>query len=33
MTEENDKIPNRADFVEKRETDWSTLYSFDGPLQ
>ena len=28
----NDKV-NRTDFVEKREIDHSTLYSFDGPFQ
>ena len=27
-----DKV-NRTDFVEKREIDHSTLYSFDGPFQ
>ena len=28
-----DKAPIRADYVEKREIDRSTLYSFDGPFQ
>ena len=28
-----DKAPTRADYVEKRETDRSTLYSFHGPFQ
>ena len=28
-----DKAPTRADYVEKREIDRSTLYSFDGPFQ
>ena len=28
-----DKSPTRADYVEKREIDLSTLYSFDGPFQ
>ena len=28
-----DKAPTRADFVEKRKIDRSTLYSFDGPFQ
>ena len=27
------KQPTRADYVEKREIDRSTLYSFDGPFQ
>ena len=27
------KVPNRADYVEKREIDRSTLYSFDGSFQ
>ena len=27
------KILTRTDYVEKRETDRSTLYSFDGPFQ
>ena len=31
--QDEDKIPTRADFVEKRETNRSTLYSFDGPFQ
>ena len=29
----NDKVPTRTDYVEKREIDRSTLYSFDGPFQ
>ena len=29
----HDKIPTRTDYMEKREVDRSTLYSFDGPLQ
>ena len=28
-----DKAPTRVDYVEKRETDRSTLYSFHGPFQ
>ena len=31
--DDEEKIPTRADYVEKREIDRSTLYSFDGPLQ
>ena len=27
------KVPNRADYIEKREIDRSTLYSFDGLFQ
>ena len=27
------QIPTRTDYVEKREIDRSTLYSFDGPFQ
>ena len=30
---DENKAPARADFVEKREIDRSTLYSFDGPFQ
>ena len=30
---DEDKAPTRADYVEKREIDRSTLYSFDGPFQ
>ena len=30
---DDDKIPTRADYVEKREIDRPTLYSFDGPFQ
>ena len=29
----DDKSAIRADYVEKREIDRSTLYSFDGPFQ
>ena len=28
-----DKVPTRADFIEKGEIDRSTLYSFDDPFQ
>ena len=31
--DDEEKIPTRVDYVEKREIDWSTLYSFDGPFQ
>ena len=31
--DDEEKIPARADYVEKREIDRSTLYSFDGPFQ
>ena len=31
--EDEEKVPTRFDYVEKRETDRSTLYSFDGPFQ
>ena len=30
---DNDKVPTRTDYVEKREIDRSSLYSFDGPFQ
>ena len=30
---EDDKTPTRADYVEKREIDRSTLYSFDGSFR
>ena len=30
---DNGKSPTRTDYVEKREIDRSTLYSFDGPFQ
>ena len=30
---DDDKAPTRTDYVEKREIDRSTLYSFDGPFQ
>ena len=30
---DEDKAPTRADYVEKREIDRSTLYSFDGPFR
>ena len=33
LLEDEGKIPTRADFVEKQETDRSTLYSFDSPFQ
>ena len=29
----NGKTPTRADYIEKRETDRSTMYSFDGSFQ
>ena len=29
----DDKVPIRVDYVEKREIDRSTLYIFDGPFQ
>ena len=29
----DNKVPIRVDYVEKREIDRSTLYSFDGPFQ
>ena len=29
----DNKVPIRFDYVEKREIDRSTLYSFDGPFQ
>ena len=29
----DDKVPTRLDYVEKREIDRSTLYSFDGSFQ
>ena len=32
-TRRTDFYPTRTDFVEKREKDRSTLYSFDGPFQ
>ena len=31
--EDEEKVPTRVDYVEKREIDRSTLYSFDGPFQ
>ena len=31
--ENEDKTPTRVDFIEKREIDRSTLYSFDGRFQ
>ena len=31
--DDEEKIPIRVDYVEKREIDRSTLYSFDGPFQ
>ena len=33
LLEDEGKISTRTDFVEKREIDRSTLYSFDGPFQ
>ena len=30
---DDDKTPTRADYVEKKEIDRSTLYNFDGPFQ
>ena len=30
---DNDKVPTRTDYAEKREINRSTLYSFDGPFQ
>ena len=32
INDEN-KVPTRVDYVEKRELDRSTLYSFDDPFQ
>ena len=29
----DDKVPIRVDYVEKKEIDRSTLYIFDGPFQ
>lgn len=29
---DEDKVPTRVDYVEKREIDRSTLYPFDGPF-
>ena len=29
----DDKVPTRTDYVEKREIDRLTLYNFDGPFQ
>ena len=29
----DNKVPTRTDYVEKREIDRSTLFSFDGPFQ
>ena len=31
--DDEEKVPTRVDYVEKKETDRSTLYSFDGTLQ
>ena len=31
--DDEEKIPTRVGYVEKREIDRSTLYSFDGPFQ
>ena len=30
---DDDKVPTRTDYVEKREIDRSSLYSFDGSFQ
>ena len=30
---DEEKAPTRVDYIEKREIDRSTLYSFDGPFQ
>ena len=31
--DDEEKVPSRVDYVEKIETDRSTLYNFDGPFQ
>ena len=31
--DDEEKIPTRVGYIEKREIDRSTLYSFDGPFQ
>ena len=31
--EDEEKVPIRVDYVEKREIERSTLHSFDGPFQ
>ena len=31
--DDEEKVPTRVDYVEKREIDRLTLYSFDGPFQ
>ena len=31
--DDEEKVPTRIDYVEKREIDRSTLYNFDGPFQ
>ena len=31
--DDEEKVPTRVDYVEKREIDRSMLYSFDGPFQ
>ena len=31
--QDEEKVPTRVDYVEKREIGRSTLYSFDGPFQ
>ena len=31
--EDEEKVPTRVDYVERREIDRSTLYSFNGPFQ
>ena len=30
---DEEKVPTKVDYIEKREIDRSTLYSFDGPFQ
>ena len=33
ILEDEEKAPTRVEFVEKRQIDRSTFYSFDGPFQ
>ena len=33
QTNDENKVPTKVDYVEKREIDRSTLYSFDNPFQ
>ena len=33
LLENDGKMPTWANYIEKREIDRSTLYSFDGPFQ